>query len=306
MKHSSKRRSSDHAEPNPEEFLQLVGDRVRMMRNRRGMSRKALANYSDVSQRYIAQLEAGEGNCSIVLLRRIAKAIGVQLMDLVDQRPDRQMETVLLEQFIGRLSPSQLTEARDLLVNHFEGRASARRRERIAFVGLRGAGKSTLGKLLAARLKRPFIELDRIIEQQNGMTLAEIFEMFGQETFRRSERTALEASLSAHPSFVLATGGGLVAEAATYELMLTSCLTVWVKAAPEEHMQRVVKQGDLRPMAKNAKAMDDLVSILRSREALYARADIVLDTTGLTAEQALDDLMARIDVPRLGRARRSA
>src|SRR5262249_32038470 len=160
-------------------------------------------------------------------------------------------------------SSSQLSEARDLLVRHFEGKTSARRRERIAFVGLRGAGKSTLGHLLSERLKVPFLELDRMIEQQNGMMLSEIFEMFGQETFRRSERAALEAALANNPSFVMATGGGIVAEAGTYELLLTSCLTVWVRAAPEDHMQRVIKQGDFRPMAKNTRAMEDLVSILR-------------------------------------------
>jgi XRE family aerobic/anaerobic benzoate catabolism transcriptional regulator len=305
MNYTPKRRRAD-PEPNPAEFLKLVGDRVRTMRNRRGMSRKALSDHAEVSLRYIAQLEAGEGNCSIVLLRRIAKAIGVQLMDLVDSRPERQMEAVLLEQFVGRLSASQLTEARDLLVNHFERNTSERRRDRIAFVGLRGAGKSTLGKLLATRLKRPFVELDRTIEQEHGMSLTEIFEMFGQETFRRSERAALEASMAAHPSFVMATGGGIVAETGTYELLLTSCLTVWVKSSPEEHMQRVMKQGDLRPMANNAKAMDDLISILRSREALYAKADLVIDTSGRTAEQSLEELLSRINISHLDRARRRA
>jgi XRE family transcriptional regulator, aerobic/anaerobic benzoate catabolism transcriptional regulator len=304
MKRDSKRRKK--ASVAPTEFLQLLAERLRTMRNRRGISRKVLARQSDISERYLAQLEAGEANYSIVLLRRIAKAIGVHLIDLVDDRPERQLEAVLLEQFVGRLSPAQLCEARDLLVRHFEGKTSARRKERIAFVGLRGAGKSTIGQLLAGRLKVPFFELDRMVEQQNGMSLTEIFEMFGQETFRRSERAALEASLSEHPSFVMATGGGIVAEPATYELLLTSCLTVWVRASPEEHMQRVIKQGDFRPMAKNARAMEDLVSILRSREPLYSKADIVLDTAGKTPEESLDDLLARLSVPQLSAARRTA
>jgi XRE family transcriptional regulator, aerobic/anaerobic benzoate catabolism transcriptional regulator len=289
MKNSSKKAAEEAVSPDPSGFLHLLGERVRTMRTRRGMSRKVLARDSEISERYLAQLEAGEANCSIVLLRRIAKAIGVQLTEFVDSRVERPLEAVLLEQFLGRLPPTQIAEARALLIDHFEGKTSARRNERIAFVGLRGAGKSTLGQLLAERLEVPFLELDRVVEQQNGMRLAEMFEMFGQEAFRRSERAALEATLSNYPSFVMATGGGIVAEPATYELLLTFCLTVWVRASPEEHMQRVMTQGDLRPMA-NSGAMDDLVAILRSREPLYAKADIILDTAGKTPRQSLDEL----------------
>lgn len=290
MKNSSKRRTPSAVSANPSGFLHLLGERVRTMRTRRGISRKILARDSEISDRYLAQLEAGEANCSIVLLRRIAKAIGVQLTEFVDARIERPLEAVLLEQLLGRLSSTQIAEARALLIDHFEGKTSARRNERIAFVGLRGAGKSTLGQLLAERLRVPFLELDRVVEQQNGVSLGEIFEMFGQEAFRRSERAALEATLINYPSFVMATGGGIVAEPATYELLLTSCLTVWVRASPEEHMQRVMKQGDLRPMANSAGAMDDLVAILRSREPLYSKADIVLNTARKTPRQSLDEL----------------
>ena len=291
MKNSSKR-VRDIVSADPSGFLHLLGERVRTLRTRRGMSRKVLARDSEISERYLAQLEAGEANCSIVLLRRIAKAIGVQLTEFVDARVERPLEAVLLEQFLGRLSAAQITEARALLIDHFEGKTSAHRNERIVFVGLRGAGKSTLGQLLAERLQVPFLELDRVVEQENGMSLGEMFEMFGQEAFRRSERTALEATLSKYPAFVMATGGGIVAEPSTYELLLTFCLTVWVRASPEEHMQRVIKQGDLRPMANSVGAMDDLQAILRSREPLYAKADIVLDTAGKTARQSLDELQA--------------
>jgi XRE family transcriptional regulator, aerobic/anaerobic benzoate catabolism transcriptional regulator len=294
MKNSSKRPAQEPISPDPSGFLHLLGERVRTMRTRRGMSRKVLARDSEISERYLAQLEAGEANCSIVLLRRIAKAIGVQLTEFVDARVERPLEAVLLEQFLGRLSSTQIAEARALLIDHFEGKTSARRNERIAFVGLRGAGKSTLGKLLAERLEVSFLELDRVVEQQNGMSLAEMFEMFGQEAFRRSERTALETTLSNYPSFVMATGGGIVAEPATYELLLTFCLTVWVRASPEEHMQRVMTQGDLRPMANSSGAMDDLVAILRSREPLYAKADIILDTAGKTPRQCLDELQTSL------------
>lgn len=286
-------------------FLARLGERVRMMRSRRGMSRKVLARHSDVSERYLAQLEAGKGNCSIVLLRRIADAVSVPVAELVDDRPERPLETVLLEQFLARLSPKEIGEAREILLNRFGGPSSAMRRERIALIGLRGGGKSTIGGLLAERLGVPFIELDRVIEQRSGMALGEIIEMFGQETFRRAERDAFELVLQDHPRFVVATGGGLVTETATFELLLTSCMTIWVRAEPDAHMQRVIAQGDLRPMADNARAMDDLLSILRSREPLYAKADIVLDTANKSSQKSADELAALLaaSTPAAGRRR---
>jgi XRE family aerobic/anaerobic benzoate catabolism transcriptional regulator len=270
------------------------------------MSRKVLARHSDVSERYLAQLEAGEGNCSIQLLRRIADAMSVPVADLVDNRPERPLEAMLLDQFLGRLSPAEIAEARELLIGRFGGPSSAMRRDRIALVGLRGGGKSTIGKLLAEQLEVPFIELDRVIEQKGGMPLGEMIEMFGQETFRRAERAALESVLHDNSRLVLATGGGLVTEPATYELMLTSCMTVWVRADPDQHMQRVIAQGDLRPMADNARAMDDLVSILKSREPLYAKADIVLDTAGKSPERSADELVSLLKAPDEKPPRRSA
>lgn len=287
------------------EFLISLGARVRDMRSRRGMSRRVLARQSDVSERYLAQLEGGHGNCSIVLLRRIADAMNVPVAELVDDRPQRPLETVLLEQFLARLSPGEIAETRELLLGRFGGPSNAMRRERIALVGLRGGGKSTLGALLAERLSVPFIELDRVIEQKSGIAVGEMIEMFGQETFRRNERAALELVLQDNPRFVLATGGGLVTEPATFELLLSSCLTVWVRAEPDEHMQRVIAQGDRRPMADNARAMDDLVSILKSREPLYAKSDIALDTAGKAPRKSLDEVMTLLGVAAKG-ARRSA
>jgi XRE family aerobic/anaerobic benzoate catabolism transcriptional regulator len=272
-------------------FLDHLAERVRTLRSARGMSRKVLARSAEVSERYLAQLEAGRGNISILLLRRIARAMGVPLAELVDERPERPLESMLLDQLLERLSPQQLTEARGLLLGHFGASSGAERQHRIALIGLRGGGKSTLGDLLAAELQVPFIELDREIEAMSGMRLGEMFEMFGQETFRRSERAALEAILQKHPRFVLATGGSLVSQRGTFELLLASCLTVWVRAAPDEHMNRVIAQGDLRPMADNARAMDDLLSILKSREPLYAKADIRLETAGQNAEQSLSALL---------------
>ena len=274
------------------EFLRRVGERVRTMRSRRGMSRKLLARHSKVSERYLAQLEAGTGNFSIVLLRRVAQAIGVALAELVDERPDRSVDALLLTQFLDRLPAADLAAARDLLLARFSGRSSDMRAQRIALIGLRGSGKSTLGGRLAAHLNVPFIELDREIERQSGIGLSQLFELFGQEVFRRNERTALEAILQRQPRFVLATGGSLVTEPGTFELLSSCCRTVWLKADPEEHMRRVIEQGDLRPMANNDRAMDDLISILTSREPLYAKADLILDTAGKTPELSLRELLA--------------
>ncbi len=275
-------------------YLKRLGERVRTIRSRRAMSRKALAGHSDVSERYLAQLEGGTGNCSIVLLRRIAQALSVPVAELIDDRPERSIESLLMMQLIDRLTPAQAKEARDFLLSRFDRTTSELKRGRVALIGLRGGGKSTLGRRLATELGCPFIELDREVERESGMALGELFEMFGQAAFRRLERNALEAVLDRHSRFVLATGGGLVTEPATFELLLASCFTVWIKAEPQEHMQRVIDQGDLRPIAGNSGAMDDLVAILKSREPLYAKADSAIETTGLTPDQVLPRLLKAV------------
>jgi XRE family transcriptional regulator, aerobic/anaerobic benzoate catabolism transcriptional regulator len=286
-------------------YLRRLGERVRTLRNQRGMTRKALAQHADVSERYLAQLEAGLGNGSIVLLRRIAHAIGLPVTQLVSESAEPALDFVLLSQFLERLSPAAFAEARDLLLKHFAEPSKDARRRRIALLGLRGGGKSTLGRLLAERLDIPFIELDREIEKRSGTTLSEIFDMFGQETFRRAEREALDDVLRQHKDFVIATSGSIVTEPGTLELLLASCFTVWVRAEPEDHMKRVMAQGDMRPMANNTRAMDDLISILRSREPLYAKAEVALTTTGKTPEQNLTELLRIMAVPdtRLARQR---
>jgi len=287
-------------------YLRRLGERVRTLRNQRGMTRKALAAHARVSERYLAQLEVGKGNCSIVLLRRIARAIGLPVTQLVHEGADPALDLVLLSQFLERLSPPALADARELLLKHFSEPSEGMRRRRIALIGLRGGGKSTLGRLLAEHLDVPFVELDREIERRSGANLSEIFDMFGQETFRRAEREALDDVLRRHPHFVIATSGSIVTEPGTLELLLASCFTVWVRAEPEEHMKRVMAQGDMRPMANNVRAMEDLVSILKSREPLYAKAEAVVLTTGKTPEQNLAELLRIIAVPTAAIARRSA
>jgi XRE family transcriptional regulator, aerobic/anaerobic benzoate catabolism transcriptional regulator len=268
--------------------LERLAERVRTIRSGRGMSRRVLARQAGVSQRHLAQLEAGRGNVSILLLSRVAEALAVPLGDLIDDR-ERAPEAALLEELLRQLSAPQRAEARDLLLARF-GPTGELRRHRIALIGLRGAGKSTLGSLLAHRLRLAFIELDREIEAMNGMALAQMFDMFGQEKVRRSERAALDAVLQRHGAFVLATGGGLVTERSTFERLRVSCLTVWVRADPKAHMSRVIAQGDLRPMADGARAMDDLVAILSAREPFYAKADATLDTAGKTVEESVEEL----------------
>ena len=281
-------------------YLRRLGERLRTLRNQRGMTRKALAAHARVSERYLAQLEAGKGNGSIVLLRRIASAIGLPVTQLLHDGAEPPLDFVLLSQFLERLSPPALANARKLLLKHFSEPSEGLRRRRIALIGLRGGGKSTLGRLLAERLDVPFIELDREIERRSGANLSEIFDMFGQETFRRAEREAFNEVLSQHLHFVIATSGSIVTEPSTLELLLASCFTIWVRAEPEEHMRRVMAQGDMRPMAHNARAMEDLVSILKSREPLYAKAEAVITTSGKTPEQNLAELLRLIAVPSTG------
>ncbi len=287
-------------------YLRRLGERVRVLRNQRGMTRKTLAAHARVSERYLAQVESGRGNGSIVLLRRIARAMSVPVTQLVNENADPPVDALLLSQFLERLPAPTLKEAREVLLQRFGEPSSDLRRQRIALIGLRGGGKSTLGKLLAGRLNAPFVELDREIERRSGATLSQIFEMFGQETFRRAEREALENVLKERPRFVIATSGSIVTQPGTLELLLSSCFTVWVKAEPEEHMKRVIAQGDLRPMADRARAMEDLISILKSREPLYAKAEVALVTSGKTPEQNVAELMRAIDRSPAELARRMA
>ncbi len=272
-------------------FLRALGERVRQARARRGMSRRILAADSGVSERYLAQLEAGQGNVSVLLLARIAAALSVPAAELLREDAPRSLELDLIQSFLKRIPTPKLAELRSQLVRDF-GAARTDRMHRIALVGLRGAGKSTLGARLARERGVPFIELDREIEREAGTSLSEIFLLYGQAGYRRYERRALEKVLDANERCVIATGGSIVSEPGTYDLLLATCFTVWLKAAPEEHMARVVAQGDMRPMAGSEEAMDDLRRILENRAMLYAQADVTIDTAGKSVDESLAELNA--------------
>ncbi|HYS57819.1 MAG TPA: helix-turn-helix transcriptional regulator [Burkholderiales bacterium] len=271
------------------DYLAVLGDRVREARARRGMSRKLLAGDSGVSERYLAQLEGGQGNVSILLLRQIATALNLPLTELLAEDSGDAVELTLTTQFLKRLPRQTLAAVRSQLVRDY-GSARDERMKRIALIGLRGAGKSTLGAKLAKALGAPFVELDREIERDAGTSLSEIFLLYGQAGYRRYERRCLERVLEKNERAVIATGGSVVSEPGTYELLLSACFTVWLKAEPEEHMARVIAQGDTRPMAGNDQAMEDLQRILDGRAVLYGQADVTVDTAGRTPEQSFSAL----------------
>jgi len=275
-----------------EDYLCRLGERVREERARRAMTRRILARDARLSERYLAQLEGGKGNLSIKLLRRVGDALNLPLPRLLAMGPAEPAELERIVEFLRRLPPDRLSEARALLDTHFAAPDHAARQRRIALIGLRGAGKSTLGNRLAGHLGLAFIELDGEIERDLGLSLTEIFALSGQAAYRRSERRALDGVLDRHPKFVLAAGGSIVAEPETYDELLSCCFTVWIKASPDEHMSRVIAQGDLRPMSDNKEAMADLERILAARTPLYARADAIVETAGASVEASFSDLLA--------------
>jgi XRE family aerobic/anaerobic benzoate catabolism transcriptional regulator len=277
------------------EFLSFLGKRLRELRSRRGMTRKIVARDADVSERHLAQLEAGEGNVSIVLLRRIAAALHVSLADLFAPDVQEPVEKRLIQRFLESLPAHRMEDVILRLMRDF-GPEEKLRRMRIALIGLRGAGKSTLGAKLAHSLKIPFVELDREIEKEQGMALSDIFSLYGQAGYRAIEKRALERVIQENDRAVISTGGGVVSEKETFDYLLSHCYTVWVKAQPGEHMARVVAQGDLRAMAGNDQAMEDLRTILESREPLYRKADLCLDTSGELLEQSFAKLKMHLQL----------
>lgn len=281
-------------EKNP--FLVQLGERVRALRSRRGMTRKALAQAAEVSERHLANLEYGVGNASILILQQVALALQCSMAELIGDVTATSPEWLLLRELLEGRDEATLRRVRiavgELLgTGGSQGATGVPRSLRIALVGLRGAGKSTLGAMLAESLDFPFVELSREIEKFAGCSVGEIQGLYGQAAYRRYERRALEEAIQIYPEAVIATPGGIVSDPATFNQLLGHCSTVWLQAEPEDHMQRVAAQGDMRPMAASREAMDDLRSILAGRAAFYAKAELHINTSA----QSLPETFALLD-----------
>jgi XRE family aerobic/anaerobic benzoate catabolism transcriptional regulator len=281
--------------PDKDPLLAALGQRVKLLRARRGMPRRVLAETAQVSERHLANLESGIGNVSILVLQQVALALDCSLAELLGDETTNTPEWLMIRQILTGRNQEELKQAQRALTDLF-GNAVKQRTDRIALIGLRGAGKTTLGKMAAAALHRPFIELGAEITRLAGCSPSEIQALYGPNAYRRYERQALEETLHTYSSCVIATAGGLVADAASFDLLLTHCYTIWLQAEPEDHMNRVIAQGDLRPMADSREAMDDLRLILEGRAAFYAQADLAYYTSGKTLDQSFAGLMAALQM----------
>jgi XRE family aerobic/anaerobic benzoate catabolism transcriptional regulator len=272
-------------------FLVALGQRLRALRDRGGITRKSLSLATGVSERHLANLEYGEGNASVLVLVQIATALHCSLAELIGDVTTSSPEWLMIRSLLENRDEQTLHEVRiaigETLGGALAGNGIA---SRIALIGLRGAGKSTLGKMLATDLGFPFIELSREIEKLAGCTIAEIQDLYGSEAYRRYERRALEQVLQIYSEAVIATPGGLVSDPVNSELLLSCCATIWLQAKPEDHMQRVIAQGDFRPMAGSPEAMQDLKGILTARENFYSRAQYRLDTSSQPLEPTFVEL----------------
>jgi XRE family transcriptional regulator, aerobic/anaerobic benzoate catabolism transcriptional regulator len=277
--------------PGTAAFLAAVGREVRKHRAKRGMTRRQLAHASGTSERYLAQIESGAGNPSASVLRAIAQALDLPAAALLPEDGVRTAGLGAILDLLARLPEKELPALVKEIEARIVSRGAADRARRIALVGLRGAGKSTLGRMLAQHLGWPLIELDRRVEEDYGASIPDLIEMAGMATFRRQERSALERVLREHDAAVITTAGGIVANLETYALLLSHAHTIWIKARPQEHMSRVMAQGDFRPMAQNRQAMADLMAILEARGADYARTEAEVDTSGDAVEQSFAKLL---------------
>ncbi len=276
-------------------FLESLGERVRTLRSRKGMTRRAVALAADVSERHLANLEYGTGNVSVLVLLQVAQALQCSLAELLGDVTTTSPEWLLIRELLGKRSEADLRRARVQLSEMFgEGGNAQERKNRIALIGLRGAGKTSLGQRLADDLGFPFIELSREIEQFAGCQISEIHNLYGANAYRRYERRALEEAIQIYPEVVIATPGGLVSDSANFNLLLSHCTTVWLQADAADHMGRVAAQGDMRPMAASREAMEDLKRILEGRSAFYSKADLAINTSGRSEDQAFEALRTSV------------
>jgi len=284
---------TETAPDTPDDLLEPLGRKVRVLRAGRGMTRKMLAADSAVSERYLAQLEQGKGNISIGLLQRVAKALRTDIADLLQTGNEITAEQVLINEFVQGLDSKDQHRALQLLYQNFSATQDCKR---IALVGMRGAGKTSLGTRLAEQLGVPFVQMGTEIERLAGMPVAEILSLSGQDGYRRLEEKALLEVLARLEKCVIETGGSIVSERSVFNVLLTTCRVIWIKALPEEHMQRVVDQGDLRPIESNDHAMADLRRILEAREPFYAQSHAVIDTSGSSLDESFQQLMTVLAV----------
>jgi len=276
-------------------FLEALGERVRTLRSRKGMTRRAVAVAADVSERHLANLEYGTGNVSVLVLLQVAQALQCSLAELLGDVTTTSPEWLLIRELLSKRSEADLRRARVQLSDMFgEGGNAQERKNRIALIGLRGAGKTSLGQRLADDLGFPFIELSRDIEQFAGCQISEIHNLYGANAYRRYERRALEEAIKIYPEVVIATPGGLVSDSGNFNLLLSHCTTVWLQADAADHMGRVAAQGDMRPMAASREAMEDLKRILEGRSAFYSKADMTINTSGRTEDQAFAALRTSV------------
>jgi len=276
-------------------FLESMGERVRTLRSRKGMTRRAVALAADVSERHLANLEYGTGNVSVLVLLQVAHALQCSLAELLGDVTTTSPEWLLIRELLGKRSEADLRRARVQLGEMFgEGGNAQERKNRIALIGLRGAGKTALGQRLADDLGFPFIELSREIEQFAGCQISEIHNLYGANAYRRYERRALEEAIQIYPEVVIATPGGLVSDSANFNVLLSHCTTVWLQADAADHMGRVAAQGDMRPMAGSREAMEDLKRILEGRSAFYSKADMAINTSGRSEDQAFAALRSSV------------
>lgn len=277
------------------EFLTALGERVRALRARRGLTRKTLAAAAEVSERHLANLEYGTGNASILILQQVANSLQCSLAELVGDPTTANPEWLMIREQLAHADEATLRRVRVAIGDVLGDTAGQNRSQRIALIGLRGAGKSTLGQRLADDLGFPFVELNRDIEKLAGCGVHEIQALYGLNGYRRYERRALEAVNESHPQAVIAIPGGLVSDTATFSLLLSTCSTVWLKAEPEDHMQRVIAQGDMRPMSASKEAMDDLRQILKGRNAFYSKADVTINTSAQSLEPTFELLKTQVN-----------
>lgn len=276
-------------------FLEALGERVRNLRSRKGMTRRAVAVAAEVSERHLANLEYGTGNVSVLVLLQVSQALQCSLAELLGDVTTRSPEWLLIRELLSKRNEADLRRARVQLGEMFgEGGNAQERKTRIALIGLRGAGKTALGQRLADDLGFPFIELSREIEQFAGCQISEIHNLYGANAYRRYERRALEEAIQIYPEVVIATPGGLVSDSANFNLLLSHCTTVWLQADAADHMGRVAAQGDMRPMAASREAMEDLKRILEGRAAFYSKADLAINTSGRSEDQAFDALRSSV------------